>query len=115
MYVFIAVLTVLWSEVIPCMDVLVFLYQRLMCSLCVDEGVASPCDSTHFLSSPGHGGDGQLRRSAAVPFRENFARVCFEALLRFSFINSQETTIGQQRPGLATISDVNSGIVRPVT
>ena len=30
-----------------------------------------------------------------VPFRENFARVCFEALLQFSFIHSQGSNIGR--------------------
>ena len=38
--------------------------------------------------------DGVYSRRSAVPFRENFARVCFQALLHFSFINSQEATIG---------------------
>ena len=31
---------------------------------------------------------------ASGPFRENFARVCFEALLQFSFIHSQDS-VGQ--------------------
>ena len=30
-----------------------------------------------------------------VPFRENFARVCFEALLQFSFIHKKETSLGK--------------------
>lgn len=31
-----------------------------------------------------------------VPFRENFARVCFEALLQFSFIHNKEATLGKK-------------------
>lgn len=30
-----------------------------------------------------------------APFRENFARVCFEALLQFSFLHSKESAIGE--------------------
>ena len=62
-------------------------------------GMGLCCYSTHFRSREGPavggaGGGFHMRRSA-VPFRENFARVCFQALLRFSFINSQEATIGE--------------------
>ena len=31
---------------------------------------------------------------ARVPFREKFARSCFEALLQFSFLHSQDSNIG---------------------
>ena len=34
-----------------------------------------------------------------MPFRENFARVCFEALLQFSFVHSQESSIGEGEGG----------------
>ena len=33
--------------------------------------------------------------SARVPFRERFARSCFEALLQFSFLHSQDSNIGK--------------------
>ena len=32
---------------------------------------------------------------ARVPFREKFARSCFEALLQFSFLHSQDSNIGE--------------------
>ena len=33
--------------------------------------------------------------STRVPFRERFARSCFEAFLKFSFLHSQDSNIGE--------------------
>ena len=45
--------------------------------------------SFHLCPCAGNG------RSPKVPFRENFARACFEALLQLSFIHSKEASIGE--------------------
>lgn len=72
--------------------------------LCVSSWMVSCCVSLcsevlHvYLSFPGEGSQSD------VPFRENFARVCFEALLQFSFVNTGDSPMSESVCTVYTIS-----------